>query len=143
MISYSSGKVRGQGFVRVHTLANLRSALDLFLTRRFQMSLGTRGLRRAATTAASSRRGFASPDACVAYLQGECGIDTSFAEGFQRDGCAVVKGFATAEECDGMMARMSTLIDAWDPMELVVFRTDSKQVDAQAQSDYFLNSEMG
>ena len=39
-----------------------------------------------------------------------------------------------------MRHRMRELIDGWDPMELVVFRTDSKQVDAQAQSDYFLDS---
>lgn len=39
-----------------------------------------------------------------------------------------------------MLHRMRELIDGWDPMELVVFRTDSKQVDAQAQSDYFLDS---
>jgi phytanoyl-CoA hydroxylase len=74
------------------------------------------------------------------YLAEECGLDVSFAEQFHRDGCAVVRGFASEAECEGMMARMRELIAAWDPMELVVFRTDSKQVDAQAQSDYFLNS---
>lgn len=38
------------------------------------------------------------------------------------------------------MARMGELIDAWDPEDLVVFRTDEKQEEAQGKSDYFLDS---
>ena len=83
---------------------------------------------------------FSSLDDCSTYLHDDCGLDLSFIDSFHRDGCAVVRGFASKSECDRMMNQMSQLIDEWDPMELVVFRTDSKQIDAQAQSDYFLNS---
>jgi phytanoyl-CoA hydroxylase len=60
--------------------------------------------------------------------------------GFARDGFGVVPGFASEAECDGMRARMAELIDGWDPEELVVFRTDSKQEETQGSSDYFLDS---
>ena len=38
-------------------------------------------------------------------------------EHFSRDGYAVVRNFASQQECDAMMARMDELVDAWDPYE--------------------------
>jgi len=51
-------------------------------------------------------------------------------EAFARDGYAVVPGFASTAECDGMMSRMAELVDAWDPAtERSIFRTDEAQVE--------------
>ncbi len=77
-------------------------------------------------------------------------------EHFSRDGYAVVRNFASQQECDAMMARMDELIDAWDPYEShwrgdgednatrtskpSVFRTDGAQESAQGSDDYFLTS---
>ena len=49
---------------------------------------------------------------------------------FEKDGCIVLRGFASKAECEEMMGAMGGLIDAWDPAtlpELSVFRTDGKQ----------------
>jgi len=61
---------------------------------------------------------------------------------FARDGCAIVREFATAAECDGMRARMAQLIERWDPSAApaAAFRTDEKQTETQGKSDYFLDS---
>ena len=64
----------------------------------------------------------------LARAASSLGVDVA---GFARDGFGVVPGFASEAECDGMRERMSELIDAWDPTELVVFRTDSKQEEEQ------------
>lgn len=61
-------------------------------------------------------------------------------DAFERDGCGIVRGFATAEECDEMRQSMKTLVENWDPKEVTVFRTDGKQSEAQGSSDYFLDS---
>jgi phytanoyl-CoA hydroxylase len=36
---------------------------------------------------------------------------------FDTNGYLVVPGFASVAECDGMMARMGSLLDAWDPSQ--------------------------
>jgi phytanoyl-CoA hydroxylase len=63
---------------------------------------------------------------------------------FRRDGYVVLRGFASRSECEGMLSRMSALIDEWEPTaereKLSVFRTDSKQEGAQGSDDYFLSS---
>ena len=56
-------------------------------------------------------------------------------------GCqaCVVRGFASAEECDEMRGSMAGLIADWDPSSTAVFRTDDKQVGEQgaATSGFF------
>ena len=59
---------------------------------------------------------------------------------FERDGCCVIRNFASVEECDGMRAAMEILISGWDPNEIHTFRTDEKQEACQGSSDYFLDS---
>mmetsp|Transcript_38832 Transcript_38832/g.86771 ORF Transcript_38832/g.86771 Transcript_38832/m.86771 type:complete len:396 (+) Transcript_38832:71-1258(+) len=61
---------------------------------------------------------------------------------FARDGLLVIPGFATPEEVDGMMARMSELVGQWDPYsaKASVFRTDDNQESAQGSDAYFLES---
>jgi len=81
-------------------------------------------------------------NAGLTYLQdteGMTGI-ASAVEAFKRDGISVIQGFADSEECQGMMNRMVTLIDEWDPSEIEVFRTDGEQIKNQGSSDYFLDS---
>ena len=62
---------------------------------------------------------------------------------FHENGVGVVKSFATKEECEGMMQQMRSLIEKWDPADLVVFRTDDQQIENQGNSDYFLDSADG
>ena len=64
-------------------------------------------------------------------------ISSDFIDEFNRDGCAIVKNFASASECDDMRNEMSKLIDEWDPKSVTTFRTDEKQELAQGSSDYF------
>lgn len=61
---------------------------------------------------------------------------------FDANGYLLVKGFAAQEECQGMLDRMQELITAWDPTaeKVPVFVTDEGQENAQASSDYFLDS---
>jgi phytanoyl-CoA hydroxylase len=59
---------------------------------------------------------------------------------FHENGVGIVKSFASPEECQNMMSRMSELINDWDPTDLVVFRTDDEQIKNQGNSDYFLDS---
>lgn len=62
-------------------------------------------------------------------------------ESFDRDGIAVVKGFASKEECEKMMSRMNTLIDKWDAtQDVTAFSTDKDQEKTQGSSSYFLDS---
>ena len=42
-------------------------------------------------------------------------------ENFDRDGFIVLPGFASPEEATGMKARMTELIEAWDPAESKVW----------------------
>jgi len=65
------------------------------------------------------------------------------AESFRRDGYVVLRGFASPEECQGMLSCMARLIDKWEPgaeKKMSVFRTDSAQESAQGSDDYFLSS---
>ena len=87
-------------------------------------------LRRLSTT---SCRNF-SVKACNAL-----GFDVDV-ESFHDSGVGIVKSFASKKECAAMMNRMNSLIDEWDPSNLVVFRTDDKQIENQGKSDYFLDS---
>eukprot|EP00035_Acanthoeca_spectabilis_P013241 m.243934 g.243934 ORF g.243934 m.243934 type:complete len:147 (+) comp15838_c0_seq1:99-539(+) len=60
---------------------------------------------------------------------------------FDRDGFVVVSGFASEEECDGMMAQMGKLLDEWDSgQEVAAFSTAGDQEEAQGSSSYFMNS---
>lgn len=61
---------------------------------------------------------------------------------FEENGYLVVKGFATASECQGMLGRMQELIASWNPQseKVPIFVTDKKQESAQGASDYFLDS---
>lgn len=45
----------------------------------------------------------------------------------------VVRGFASADECDEMRAAMAGLIKDWDPTDTAVFRTDKAQEKEQVQ----------
>ena len=67
-------------------------------------------------------------------------ISSDFIDEFDKNGCAIVKNFASASECDDMRNEMSKLIDGWDPKSVTTFRTDEKQELAQGSSDYFLDS---
>ena len=60
---------------------------------------------------------------------------------FERDGIAVVRGFASASECQEMMRAMDALVEEWDPTTTTsVFKTDSSQTAAQGKDDYFMSS---
>ena len=62
-------------------------------------------------------------------------------QAFQRDGIAVVRGFASASECREMLASMDALVEEWDPTETTsVFKTDASQSAAQGKDDYFMTS---
>ena len=62
-------------------------------------------------------------------------------QAFQRDGIAVVRGFASATECREMLASMDALVEEWDPTETTsVFKTDASQSAAQGKDDYFMTS---
>ena len=62
-------------------------------------------------------------------------------EKFERDGFLLLPGFASAAECESMMATMRALIDETPVDELTsVFRTDGKQSKAQGSDDYFMTS---
>lgn len=63
------------------------------------------------------------------YLK-ENGIEVDV-KAFERDGCGVVRNFASPAECRGMRERMKELIENWDPnADLTTFRTDGKQVNS-------------
>lgn len=72
------------------------------------------------------------------------GVATPEQDAFWRDGYVVLRGFSSRSECEGMLSRMSALIDEWEPTaeheKLSVFRTDSEQEGAQGSDDYFLSS---
>eukprot|EP00038_Savillea_parva_P011452 m.197644 g.197644 ORF g.197644 m.197644 type:complete len:359 (+) comp20183_c0_seq1:112-1188(+) len=62
-------------------------------------------------------------------------------EAFERDGLAVVQGFASDDECDAMRARMAQLLSEWDSTQQVTaFSTAGDQEEAQGKSSYFLDS---
>tara|TARA_B100000795_G_scaffold249998_1_gene217884 strand:+ start:64 stop:1101 length:1038 start_codon:yes stop_codon:yes gene_type:complete len=91
-------------------------------------------LKHISTTTQKIHRNNFSVQACQAL-----GFDVDV-ESFHQKGVGIVKSFASKEECEGMMKQMHTLIDQWDPTDLVVFRTDDKQTENQGNSDYFLDS---
>ena len=66
-------------------------------------------------------------------------VGAAAAAALAADGVAVVKGFASGEECSSLMSRMATLIEEWTPLQArgAVFRTDEAQ---RTTSDYFLDS---
>lgn len=67
-----------------------------------------------------------------------------YSDFFEENGYLVVPGFASNDECEGMMERMDSLLEAWDPDHtLEVFRTDEQQTSAQGSSKYFLDSSHG
>ena len=57
---------------------------------------------------------------------------------FHKHGCAIVKNFASASECDLMREEMSKLIDKWDPKSVTTFRTEKQEL--ARIIDYFLDS---
>ena len=60
---------------------------------------------------------------------------------FERDGIAVVRGFASVSECQQMLRAMDVLVEEWDPTTTTsVFKTDSTQTSAQGKDDYFMSS---
>ena len=60
---------------------------------------------------------------------------------FERDGIAVVRGFASLSECQEMLRAMDVLVEEWDPTTTTsVFKTDSSQTSAQGKDDYFMSS---
>jgi phytanoyl-CoA hydroxylase len=60
---------------------------------------------------------------------------------FDQHGFLLVKQFASKAEVNNMKTRMTELIKTWEPgQELVAFRTDSKQSEAQGSNAYFLES---
>ena len=44
-------------------------------------------------------------------------LDRAVVSAFRAEGLAVVKGFASQAECQGMLAQMARLVDNWDPAE--------------------------
>ncbi|GBG31552.1 Phytanoyl-CoA dioxygenase domain-containing protein 1 [Hondaea fermentalgiana] len=66
--------------------------------------------------------------------------DSAASEAFWRDGCAVVPGFASAQEVEGMKEQALKLVAAWDGKTTTEFRTDAGQADAQGSDDYFISS---
>lgn len=63
-----------------------------------------------------------------------------YKEFFDKNGYVVIPQFASKAECKSMMDRMRHLIDKWDPMEILTFRTDGGQEGAQGSSAYFMES---
>lgn len=57
-------------------------------------------------------------------------------------GYAKISGFASIEECEGMIARMAAMIENWDETAPTdsAFATGEAQGKRQAKSDYFLDS---
>ena len=48
-------------------------------------------------------------------------ISVDFIDEFDKNGCAIVKNFASASECDDMRNEMSKLIDGWTQSQLQLF----------------------
>ena len=61
---------------------------------------------------------------------------------FDKHGFVLVPSFSHSREIEAMKTFMQNLVNnQWDPNQSThVFRTDDKQVEAQAKSDYFLDS---
>merc|ERR1719240_1483333 len=61
---------------------------------------------------------------------------------FDENGFLLVKGFASRQECKGMIDRMQDMIDRWDEKteKVPIFVTDEDQEKVQGSSDYFLDS---
>uniref|UniRef100_A0A6S8BD59 Uncharacterized protein n=1 Tax=Aplanochytrium stocchinoi TaxID=215587 RepID=A0A6S8BD59_9STRA len=62
------------------------------------------------------------------------------AEDLEANGCAVVRGFATKEECEAMKKRMDKLVENWDGNCECLFSTTDNQSDTQGKSRYFMDS---
>jgi len=80
------------------------------------------------------------PDPAAMKILEHENISKGFVTDFHTNGCAIVRNFASASECDGMRKEMAQLIENWDPKSVTTFRTDEKQELAQGSSDYFLDS---
>eukprot|EP00039_Didymoeca_costata_P009532 m.126569 g.126569 ORF g.126569 m.126569 type:complete len:188 (-) comp14518_c0_seq15:711-1274(-) len=64
---------------------------------------------------------------------------TTTKEFFDKNGYAVVEGFASEDECNNMMSRMAEILSQWVPKAgHSVFTTGKNQ--EQARGDYFLES---
>ena len=89
---------------------------------------------------AASAGAVAAAAAAYMYSRRRDGIAAAVAA-FERDGIAVVPGFATALECQEMMEAMAALVEGWDPTTTTsVFKTDDKQSSAQGKDEYFMTS---
>jgi len=62
------------------------------------------------------------------------------ADSFHRNGCAVIRGFSSRDQCEEMIARILKLVGEWDGKSSSVFKTDHCQLTAQGQDDYFFES---
>lgn len=79
--------------------------------------------------------------ACAAYFYHRRRSAAAVVQAFHRDGIAVVGGFASASECQEMLASMDALVNEWDPtITTSVFKTDDKQSSAQGKDAYFMTS---
>jgi len=74
------------------------------------------------------------------YDRKSLGSDANDRAFFDQHGFLHIKGFASAEETEGMLNQMSDIIEDWEPTSCVTFRTDDQQEGAQASSDYFMSS---
>mmetsp|Transcript_16690 Transcript_16690/g.18897 ORF Transcript_16690/g.18897 Transcript_16690/m.18897 type:complete len:308 (+) Transcript_16690:179-1102(+) len=60
---------------------------------------------------------------------------------FEKNGCALVKNFATKEECEQMKSRMEDIVDQWNGKCECLFTTEKTgQSKTQGQSEYFMSS---
>jgi len=73
----------------------------------------------------------------------EVKVEDNPCDTFAKDGCAVIKDFASSEEVASLNNRVVELVKNWTeppPDEGGVFRTDERQTQAQGAEDYFISS---
>eukprot|EP00924_Labyrinthula_sp_SR-Ha-C_P016966 maker-scaffold_6-snap-gene-20.56-mRNA-1 protein AED:0.01 eAED:0.01 QI:152/1/1/1/1/1/2/69/286 len=63
-----------------------------------------------------------------------------FIDDFKNNGVAVVKNFATIEECDEMKRRMNELVNGWNGKCDCVFTAKGSNDSVQGRNDYFFHS---
>ena len=64
------------------------------------------------------------PDPAAMKILEHENISKGFITDFHTNGCAIVRNFASASECDGMRKEMAQLIENWDPKSVTkIFKT--------------------